>query len=101
MLQCKWNKHCLHKIQCSLKISQQQHLIPVKASKIEVRKISHVLPMTMATKSSLKIASTGVNEVGLLFARMLKTTADRFILVVLSHIHGKVEAHFLAAFPIS
>lgn len=57
--------------------------------------------MTMATQSSLKIASTGVNEVGLLFARMLKTTADRFILVVLSYINGKVEAHFLAAFPIS
>lgn len=43
MLQCKWNTRWLNTIQCSLKISQWQHLIPVKASKIEVRKTSRVL----------------------------------------------------------
>lgn len=57
--------------------------------------------MTMATQSSLKIASISINEFDLLFARMLKTTAGHFILVVLSYINGKVEAHFLAAFPTS
>lgn len=43
MLQCKWNTYWLNTIQCSLKISHWQHLIPVKASKTEVRKIPHIL----------------------------------------------------------
>lgn len=37
----------------------------------------------------------------LLLAYMLITAADHFLLVVLSDINGKVEAHFLAAFPTS
>lgn len=57
--------------------------------------------MTMATQSSLKIPSTDINEFDLLLVHMLKTTADHFLLVVLSYINGKVEAHFMAAFPTS
>lgn len=57
--------------------------------------------MTMATQSSLKIPSIGINEFDLLLAHTLKTTADHFLLVLLSYINGKVEAHSMAAFPTS
>lgn len=37
----------------------------------------------------------------LLLAHRLITDADHFLFIVMSEITGKVEAHFLAAFPTS
>lgn len=115
MLQCKWSTRWLNTTQCSLKTSQWQRLIPVKASKTVLRKILHVLSFIGFIYHSLWLWQPNlffdnciygnwwalIYELWFPLVHRPITSADHFLLVVLSEITGKVEAHFLAAFSTS